>query len=81
MDARELNKTLATTPASKKLLILGLIVAVICVMGYYYIYKPKSNKIMALEPEIQRLKKTLKENLEITKGIKDIEEEFGEGKK
>ena len=31
---------------------------------------------MILEPEIRKLKKTLKENLEITKGIKDIEEEL-----
>jgi len=76
MDARELNRTLATTPASKKVLILLLVVGVICVMGYYYIYKPKANKIMALEPQILKLKKTLQENLEITKGIKDIEEEL-----
>ena len=76
MDAKELNKILATTPISKKVLVLILVALVFCLIGYYYIYKPKNNKILALQPEIQRLKKTLKENLEITKGIKDIEEEL-----
>jgi type IV pilus assembly protein PilO len=76
MDPKELNKILITTPASKKLLVLILIGLVICLLGYYYIYKPKAQKIAALEPEIKKLRKTLRENLEITKGIKDIEEEL-----
>jgi len=76
MDAKELNKVLTGTPASKKVLVLILVVLVFCLLGYYYILKPKQDKIAALEPEIQKLKKTLRENLEITKGIKDIEEEL-----
>ncbi|MGA1843843.1 MAG: type 4a pilus biogenesis protein PilO [bacterium] len=76
MDAKELNKVLATTPVSKKVSVLMLVVLVFCLMGYYYVYKPKNNKILVLQPEIQKLKKTLRENLEITKGIKDIEEEL-----
>ena len=76
MDAKELNKVLATTPLSKKLMILILIILIFVLLGHYYIYKPKSRKIMILEPEIAKLKRTLQENLEITKGIKDIEEEL-----
>jgi type IV pilus assembly protein PilO len=76
MDLKELNKLLATTPLSKKALILFLVVLTFCVLGYYYIYKPRNGKIMVIEPEIKKLKKTLRENLEITKGIKDIEEEL-----
>jgi len=76
MDAKELNKVLATTPVSKKIMILILIILIFILLGHYYIYKPKARKIMILEPEIAKLKKTLQENLEITKGIKDIEEEL-----
>lgn len=76
MDLKELNKLLATTPLSKKALILFLVILIFCAFGYYYIYKPKNMKIAVIEPEIKKLKKTLKENLEITKGIKDIEEEL-----
>ena len=76
MDLKELNKLLATTPLSKKALVLFLVIITFCVFGYYYIYKPRSVKIGAIEPEIKKLKRTLRENLEITKGIKDIEDEL-----
>jgi Tfp pilus assembly protein PilO len=79
MDARELNKVLATTPVSKKIMILILIILVLVLLGHYYIYKPKATKIMILEPEITKLKKTLQENLEITKGIKDIDQDIRSG--
>jgi type IV pilus assembly protein PilO len=76
MDLKELNKILATTPASKKALILVLLIIVISGLGHLYIYKPINGKILIIEPEIKKLKRTLRENLEITKGIKDIEEEL-----
>ena len=76
MDLKELNKTLTTMPSSQKALILILVIAIFCLGGYYYIYKPKQRKIDILEPELHKLQRTLRENLEITKGIKDIEEEL-----
>ena len=76
MDLRELNKTLTAMPKSKKGLILFVVAAFLCLGGYQYIYKPKQAKIDGLVPELEKLQQTLKENLEITKGIKDIEEEL-----
>ncbi len=76
MDLKELNKVLSNTPLSKKIIVLVLIIMIFSLIGYYYIYKPKVTKIMIIEPELRKLQKTLKENLAIAEGIKDIEEEL-----
>lgn len=80
MDLKELNKTLTIMPFIKKALILILIVSAFGLVGYYYIYKPKQTRIDILDFEINKLQKDLNENLEITKGIEDIEEAMQETK-
>lgn len=74
MDIRELNKTLSSTPTSKKVFILISVILIFCLTGYYYIFKPRQTKIKIFNSELTKLQQTLKENLEVTKGIKDIEE-------
>ncbi|MBN2372357.1 type 4a pilus biogenesis protein PilO [bacterium] len=81
MDIRELNKTLSSTPASKKVLILVLFILIFSLMGYYYVFKPRQTKIEIFQAELTKLQETLNENLEVTKGIKDIEEELEKIKK
>lgn len=81
MDPKQLNKTLSLMPLSKKILILILIIIVFCLGGYYYCYRPKKIKISIIEQEINKLQKDLNENLEITKGIEDIEKEVEKIKK
>lgn len=76
MNLRNVNRTLATTPSSQKIVILILIIVLSLVLCHFTIYKPKSQQIDILEVKVNELKKALKENLEIIKNIKDIEEEL-----
>lgn len=76
MDLRELNKTLAATPPQKKKVIFVLVIVISILFGFFYIYQPKQRKMDILNIRAGELKKTLRENLEVTKGIQDIEEEL-----
>ncbi len=76
MNLRNVNRTLATTPSSQKTVILTLIIVMSFVLCHFTIYKPKSQKIDIIEIKVNELKKILKENHEIIKNIKDIEEEL-----
>lgn len=76
MDLREINKLLALMPLSRKIFLLILVISTFFLLGYFYLYKPKQAKIEILDYELKKQQQTLQENLEITKGIKDIEEEL-----